>query len=161
MVGVLLGWLGAIPCVQAWLTVMDARSSDTSDSFARRDLQHLKAIKALDLLLETLPQLALQMHVGVSFGELDPSGGSFDWILSWSIFMGLLGPGLSLTSIENLGRNQQRREVRMAFDDENDCAFKASEKRSITHEDFPLLSWKRTYFKVAAAWRASQVTTVT
>ena len=109
-VGVVLGWLGAIPCLQAWLTVMDARSLQTSDSYARSDLEHLKFIKAIDLLLETLPQLALQMHVGVSFGELDPSSGSFDWILSWSICMGLIVPGLTLTSIENLGRNMQRRE---------------------------------------------------
>ena len=51
--------------------------------------------------------------------------------------------------------------VRRAYDEENECAFKDKDKRAITHEDFPLLSWKHTYFKVAAAWRASQVTTVT
>ena len=70
-----------IPACQAYVAVLDAKSQTIADSVARRDLIHLKVLKVVDILLEALPSLALQLHVGLTLGELDWSSPNFNWVL--------------------------------------------------------------------------------
>ena len=109
-----LGWLGTVPMLQAYLALADATTESVDNITARRDLVHLKIIKALDLATESMPQLCLQLYVGVSFGKLDPENERFSWILSISVAMAMLRPGVTMYNLERLSRNGTRREVSCA-----------------------------------------------
>ena len=156
LVGVLLGWFGLIPVFQSIVSVNDARSEKIEDVVARHDLMHLKVVKIADLLLETLPALVLQMGVGITLGELDGSSPFFSWTLMISVISGIVGPGFALMTVEALGRNQQRREVRRIAD-ETGQQYTLNDPAAIMHQDFPTLRWDQSYYRVSVLWRVTQV----
>ena len=146
--GILLGWLGIAPAAQAWITVKDARSTKVDDKVAREDLMHLKIMKAIELLLEALPQLTLQTYVGVAYGQLDPDNDEFSATLALSVCMSMVRPGQALFSLEMLARNQQRRQV-------------TRPDLGIIEEDFPKLGFDQWQYALATSlWRSAQVVAI-
>ena len=146
--GIFLGWLGFAPAAQAWITVKDARSTKVDDKVAREDLMHLKIMKAIELLLEALPQLTLQTYVGVAYGQLDPGNDDFSITLATSVCLSMVRPGLALFSLEILARNQQRRQV-------------TRPDLGIVEEDFPKLGLDQWQYGLATSlWRSAQVVAI-
>ena len=65
----------------------------------------LKVFKALELVIESVPQSVLQTYVGVAYGKCDPSSPTFSYLLPVSVTVSLLGAGSTVFGLEAEMRN--------------------------------------------------------
>ena len=65
----------------------------------------LKLFKALELIVEMMPQSILQTYVGVAYGKFDPSSPTFSYLLPVSVTVSLLGAGSTVFGLEAEMRN--------------------------------------------------------
>eukprot|EP01047_Picozoa_sp_COSAG01_P114442 COSAG01_NODE_43116_length_433_cov_0.769461_1_plen_133_part_10 len=89
MWGLVLGLPGLAPL--AW-TVTIMRDAD-SVLLRAGGAKALKLFKALELIVENVPQSVLQTYVGVAYGEFEPSSPTFSYLLPVSVTVSLLGAG--------------------------------------------------------------------
>jgi len=103
------GMLGIAPMLEAAVTLSDGMHHSTDDQLAE-DIWLLKSIRALELVVETLPQSFLQVSIGVMYGMLSPTSLQFDPLLALSVTISLVTAGITMVgmcgaSSSSLGRS--------------------------------------------------------
>lgn len=131
-ISMVLGVLGVVPVASTLVVLAD--SGDNADrEQIERDFFYLKAIKAVELLFESLPQSAVQTYVGVSYGYLDPGADNFSPVLALSVSIALINAGTTVMGTEAMGRNLE------------------------LPDDYHRISLLSVYGAITAAWRFTQV----
>ena len=103
------GMLGIAPMLEAAVTLSDGMHHSTDDQLAE-DIWLLKSIRALELVVETLPQSFLQVSIGVMYGMLSPTSLQFNPLLALSVTISLFTAGVTMVgmcgaSSSSLGRS--------------------------------------------------------
>ena len=132
--GIIIGVAGMAPVVSAAVAISDGGEESNREQI-ERDFVFLKAIKAVELIFESLPQAAVQCYVGVSYGYLDPGAVNFSPLLTASVSIALFNAGATIMGTEAMGRNL------------------------VLPSNYHRISLMSSYGAITAAWRFPQVST--
>ena len=147
------GMLGVAPMLEAAVTLSDGMHHSTDDQLAE-DIWLLKSIRALELVVETLPQSFLQVSIGVMYGMLSPTSLQFDPLLALSVTISLVTAGVTMVGMcgaPSLGRSLALRLLTMHLRNRETMGRNAE-----LADDLPPLGLATKYGFATAAWRSCQ-----